>query len=170
MQRQNNVNAQPGMPQVAIIVAMTKGQVIGSGEDLPWNLPDDLQLFKRLTRGCTVIMGRKTYASIGRPLPERHNIVLSRTREELPGVQICESFIIGLTAAAQLGHPVFIIGGEDIYRKALPIATELHISWVKGEFIGDRFFPSLDFSEWTVYTEKDYPDFHYIHYRRRITE
>lgn len=163
------------MPEVAIIVAMTRGFVIGSGGSLPWHLPEELQLFKNLTMGCTVIMGRKTYATIGRPLQGRHNIVLShnialsQNQAEIPGVQVCGSFITGLTAAAKIGDPIFILGGEDVYRKALPIAAELHISWVKGDFKGDRFFPPLDFSEWDIHTEEDYPDFHYIHYHRRIT-
>jgi dihydrofolate reductase len=158
------------IPEVAIIVAMTSDLVIGSGGNLPWHLPEDLQHFKNLTMGCTVIMGRETYAAIGRPLQGRHNIVLSHTQAELPGVQLCRSFRTGLTAAAQLGHPIFILGGEDVYRKALPIAAELHISWVKGDFKGDRFFPPLDFSEWQALTEEDYPDFHYIYYRRCISE
>ena len=165
----------PHIPEVAIIVAMTRELVIGSGGSLPWDLPEELQLFKKLTMGCTVIMGRKTYATIGRPLQGRHNIVLSHNnilslnQKKTPGVQLCGSFITGLTAAAQLGQPIFILGGEDVYRKALPIAAELHISWVKGNFKGDRFFPPLDFSEWNIRTEENYPDFHYIHYRR-ITE
>jgi dihydrofolate reductase len=165
---------QPHIPEVAIVVAMTGDLVIGAGGRLPWHLPEDLQHFKNLTMGCTVIMGRKTYASIGRPLQGRHNIVLSRNmsqnQEELPGVQICESFITGLIAATQHGQPIFILGGEDVYRRALPIAAELHISWIKGDFKGDRFFPPLDFSEWNVLTEADYPDFHYVHYHRRTSE
>ena len=104
------------MPQVAIIVAMTKDRVIGTGNGLgnglPWHLPEDLQIFKHLTMGSAIIMGRKTHATIGRPLPGRHNIVLSRCQEELPGVQLCKSFAAGLTSAAQIGRPVFVIGGD----------------------------------------------------------
>ena len=160
----------PHVPEIAIIVAMTRAFVIGSGGSLPWHLPEELQLFQKMTMGCTVIMGRKTYATIGQPLQGRHNIVLSHNQKEIPGLQLCRSLITGLTAAAQVGDPIFILGGEDVYRKALPITTELHISWVKGDFKGDQFFPSLDFSEWNTCTEEDYPDFHYIHYRRRKTE
>ncbi|NOR49463.1 MAG: dihydrofolate reductase [Desulfuromonadales bacterium] len=158
------------IPEVAIIVAMTNDLVIGSGGSLPWHLPEELQLFKNLTMGCTVIMGRRTYTSIGQPLQGRHNIVLSHNQTELPGVQLCESFITGLIAATQHGQPIFILGGEDVYRRALPIAAELHISWIKGDFKGDRFFPPLDFSEWNTLTEKDYPDFQYIHYHRRTSD
>jgi len=154
---------------VAIIVAMTKDRVIGAGEALPWHLPEDLQLFKQLTMGCTIIVGRKTYASIGRPLPERHNIVLSRSQIELPDVQVCASFIAGLTTAAQLGHPVFVIGGEELYRKALPIASELHISWIKDAVPGDVYFPEFDLADWIACEEADHPGFHYTHYRRKIS-
>ena len=176
MLKKTDSKPQRRIPEVAIIVAMTRDFVIGSGGSLPWHLPEELQLFKSLTMGCTVIMGRKTYETIGRPLQGRHNIVLrhnialSQNQEETPGVQICGSFITGLTAAARIGDPIFIIGGEDVYRKALPIAAELHISWVKRDFKGDRFFPPLDFSEWSTCSEEDYPDFHYIYYRRRETE
>ncbi len=163
-------NVKLHIPEVAIIVAMSNDLVIGSGGSIPWHLPEELQLFKNLTMGCTVIMGHRTYTSIGQPLQGRHNIVLSHNQTELPGVQLCGSFITGLIAATQHGQPIFILGGENVYRRALPIAAELHISWVKGDFKGDRFFPPLDFSEWNILTEEDYPDFHYVHYRRRITE
>lgn len=170
MQRQNDISSQPRMPQVAIIAAMTGNLVIGSGNSLPWHLPEDLQLFKRLTMGSTIIMGRKTYTSIGRPLPGRHNIVLSRSRDELSGAQVCDSFIACLTAAAQLGRKVFVIGGEELYRKALPIASELHISWVKDtvpDVPGDVYFPELDLENWIVCESVDHPGFRYTRYQRK---
>lgn len=146
---------------------MTKDQVIGSGEDLPWHLPEDLQLFKQLTMGCTLLMGRKTYASIGRPLPGRNTIILSRSRDELPGVQVCDSFIAGLTAATQYSNQVFVIGGTELYRKALPIASELHISWIKDSVPGDVYFPEFDFTNWIVCEEVEHPGFCYKRYRRK---
>jgi dihydrofolate reductase len=155
------------MPQVAIVVAMTEDRVIGSGKDLPWHLPEDLQLFKRLTMDGTIIMGHKTHTSIGRPLPGRHNIVLSRCQAELPGVQVCKSFVAGLTSAAQLGRPVFVIGGEELYRKALPIASDLHISWVKEIVPGDVYFPGFDLADWDVCEDEDHQGFQYRHYKRR---
>jgi dihydrofolate reductase len=160
---------QAGPPQVAIIVAMTRDRVIGSGGRLPWHLPDDLQLFKRLTTGGTLIMGRKTHATIGRPLPRRHNIVLSRSRKELPGVQLCTSFRTALNDARQRQCPVFVIGGAELYRKALPIAEELHISWIKNDFSGDTHFPPFELCDWLCCEEKDFPGFHYARYRRKPT-
>ena len=146
---------------------MTREQVIGSGENLPWHLPDDLLIFKRLTMGCTLLMGRKTHTSIGRPLPGRHNIVLSRSLDKLSGVHVCGNFIEGLTTAAQFGRPVFVIGGEELYRKALPIATELHISWVKQTISGDVYFPEFELAEWEAKEEENYQEFQYVYYRRK---
>jgi dihydrofolate reductase len=167
MHRQRDTTSHPGIPKVAIIVAMTKDRVIGSGKDLPWHLPEDLQLFKSLTMGGTIIMGRKTHAAIGRPLPGRHNIVLSRSQEELPGVEFCKSFVAGLTSAAQFGRPVFVIGGAELYQRALPIASELHISWVNGTVSGDVYFPEFDLADWSIYEEKGHQGFHYRHYKRK---
>jgi dihydrofolate reductase len=167
MRQQTDSTSQPAIPPVAIIVAMTNDYVIGSGKGLPWHLPDDLQLFKHLTMGCTVIMGRKTYESIGHPLPGRQNIVLSRSLTDLSGVQICDNFMAGLTAATHLGRPLFVIGGEQLYRKALPIASEIHISWVKNKTPGNIHFPEFDLTKWTPCEEHDHPEFRYVRYRRK---
>lgn len=165
----DNLTERPDLPRLAIIVAMTMDRVIGAAGQLPWDLPDDLQLFKRLTAGGTIIMGRKTQASIGRPLPGRHNIVLSRTRQDLPGMQVCHDFMNGLTAAARCGKPVFVIGGRQVYSEALPFAEDLHISWIDGQFAGDVHFPALDLDEWVCSEAEDYPGFRYVHYRRKKT-
>jgi len=155
------------LPTVSLIAAMTEDRVIGQGNTLPWDLPEDLQIFKKLTVGNTVIMGRKTFDSIGKPLPERFNIVLSRELGQGPGVQICPNFSEGLISAAKHQKPIFIIGGAELYRKALPIASEMHISWIEQKVPGDVFFPDFDLSEWTVLQETNYPGFTYIHYRRK---
>lgn len=161
------MTSKPGIPKVAIIVAMTSERVIGSGDTLPWHLPEDLQLFKRLTMGHTIIMGRKTYQSIGRPLPGRHNIVLGQFQKAPPGIQVCSSFMAGLISAAKIGHQVFVIGGENLYRKALPIASELHVSWVKDSVSGDVYFPEFALTDWIACEEMDRSAFHYIRYRRK---
>jgi dihydrofolate reductase len=167
MQAQEQDTPQGSMPQLAIIVAMTRDRVIGSGGSLPWRLPGELKLFKRITMDGTVIMGRKTHASIGRPLPGRHNIVLSRTKRDLPGVQVCATFLAGLVAAAQFGRLIFIIGGAGLYRQALPLAEELHISWVEEDYEGDVYFPSFAHTSWVCCEEEDFPGFHYARYRRK---
>lgn len=154
------------MPRLAIVVAMTKDRVIGTDKGLPWHLPAELLLFKRLTMGGTVVMGYNTFKAIGHPLRGRHNIVLSRNHIELPDVQVCNSFIAGLQAAAQTARPVFVIGGAEVYRKALPLAAELHVSWIKGTYRGNHFFPGFDLSAWRICAEEPHPDFHYAHYLR----
>lgn len=166
MQQPNSIQHTKSLPAVSIIVAMTSERVIGTQQGLPWHLPEDLQLFKRKTLGKTVIMGRKTHQSIGRPLPGRHNIVLSRAAETLAGVQVCSSFIEGLTEAARHGQQLFVIGGAELYKKALPIASELHISWVEENLEGNVFFPAFDINAWMVLNVTEHSGFNHIHYQR----
>jgi dihydrofolate reductase len=146
---------------------MTVDRVIGANNDLPWTLPEDLQLFKALTLGNTVIMGHKTYATIGKPLQDRHNIVLSKHAPRLADAQVCSSLIEALAAAGKQGKPVFIIGGAEVYKKALPIVTEMHISWIKEKHQGDVFFPDFELDEWKILQKKTYSDFTYTLYRRK---
>lgn len=151
---------------ISIIVAMTRDRVIGSKGSLPWQLPDEMQLFKRLTMGSTVIMGRNTYASIGGPLPGRENIVVSRSLHELPGGRLCKDFREAMTVAGRIGRPVFVIGGGQLYREALPTASTLHVSWIKSKYSGDVYFPELLDDEWVVSETVEYPDFCYNKYLR----
>ncbi len=169
MQQPSSHQSTESLPAVSIIVAMTKERVIGSQQGLPWHLPEDLQLFKRKTLGKTVIMGRKTHQSIGRPLEGRHNIVLSRAPLNLTGVQVCSSFIESLAEAARYGQPIFVIGGAELYEKALPIASELHISWVEENRAGDIHFPPFDLDDWRVLSSSEYTGFNHIHYQRNST-
>jgi dihydrofolate reductase len=166
MQQPDRVQNSKNLPTVSIIVAMTKERVIGAQEGLPWHLPEELQLFKRETYGKTVIMGRKTHQSIGRPLPGRHNIVLSRTTVSLEGVQVCSSFIEALTLATSYRQPVFVIGGSELYEKALTIASELHISWIEEKTAGNTHFPSFNLDDWRVLSVTEYSGFKHIHYQR----
>lgn len=167
MQVSQKTSPPKDLPKLSIIVAMTNARVIGDQCGLPWHLPEDLQLFKRITMGKTVIMGRRTYQSIGQPLQGRHNIVLSRSPEQLSGIQVCTSFEEGLISAARYGESIFIIGGTELYRKALPIAAELHISWVYENLSGDVFFPALDLSKWIVCSESEYAGFKHVVYKRK---
>lgn len=156
------------IPAVAIIVAMTRDRLIGADDKLPWHLPEDLRLFRQITSGGTVIMGRATFEAIGRPLANRVNIVLSRSGLPLAGVEVCTGFLEALALAARHNRPVFVIGGRSVYQKALPIASEMHISWVNGPFSGNRFFPEFDLSDWTVLEEKGFQGFRYNRYRRTV--
>jgi dihydrofolate reductase len=153
-----------------IIVALADNGVIGRDNDLPWDLPEDRRLFRDLTLGHAVIMGRRTFESLnGRPLPQRHNIVVSRTLAPQAGIHICPDFDSALTTAQTLADKAFFIGGEQIYRQALGIADLMILSRVHGSFAGDTFFPEFDTNQWRMVSEKDYPGFRQQVLRRRET-
>jgi dihydrofolate reductase len=135
-------------PLVSLIVAMDRDRVIGAGGRLPWHIPEDLKRFRQLTLGHHVIMGRKTWQSIGRALPGRTNIVLTRQpgfRAE--GVQVVSSLEDALRLAAGDAE-VFVIGGGELYAQALPLADRLYITEVRGEFAGDTWFPEPPAGAW----------------------
>lgn len=155
-------------PVLAVIAAMDRHHLIGDHGHLPWHLPEDLRLFRTLTEGNTVIMGRNTFESLGRkPLAGRRNIVISSTLPASEDVKVCRSFAQALAEAWRLGGPVFVIGGRQVYQKALAIADQLHISWVEGDFSGDVYFPKIDFGNWQGMEERDFNGFRYVRYRRK---
>jgi len=153
-------------PELTIVVAMTKKQVIGHKGRLPWYIAEDLRLFKELTSGQTLIMGRQTFLSIGRPLPDRRNLVVSRSLPAMPGIEVCRSFADALRRAAADGKKVFAIGGAEVYRQALPLASSLVISWVRGDYTGDTYFPDFDLTAWSVETIEEYPEFSRVWYKK----
>ncbi|MFO7840886.1 MAG: dihydrofolate reductase [Fidelibacterota bacterium] len=154
-------------PAVIIIVAMTKQGVIGKGNALPWHLPEDLRHFKRETAGNTVIMGEKTYLSIGRPLPKRNNIVISPGLGSDDRITVCRDLDSALEKARLTGKKIFIIGGAYTYDKALPYADYLYISHVKKDYEGDVFFPKINFDDWIKESSEEYEDFIFTKYKRR---
>lgn len=132
------------MSRLIAIVAMTPERVIGREGDLPWHLPEDLAFFKRTTSGHPIVMGRKTYESIGRPLPKRRNIVLTRdTTWTAPGVEVIHS-PADLAELEGLDDKVFIIGGAEIYAAFLDRLDELLVSWVFEPHAGDTRFPLFE--------------------------
>lgn len=150
-----------------IVAAMTADRVIGRKERLPWDIPADLALFRRLTMGHCLVMGRKTYESIGRPLPGRTNIVVSGTMDPVPGVIVCRDFAGAVQRSLQQGCKVFFIGGREIYRQALAVAGRMYISWVKENYEGDCRFPPFRQSAWVIEEERDFGAFRRVVYRRR---
>lgn len=127
------------------MVAADRNGVIGVDGQLPWHLPDDLRHFRSVTDGGVVIMGRLTYDSIGRPLPNRTNIVLSRTQRNIEGVQVAASLAEAMELAAATGaNAVFVIGGGQLYREAMGVADVVHLTRVDAEVHGDTTFPPLD--------------------------
>lgn len=126
------------------VAAMAENRVIGRGGELPWHLPGDLKFFKNLTSGGTVLMGRKTYESIGRPLPKRRNLVLTRSMATVPeGVEVFPS-LRDLGAAIAADEKVFVIGGAEIYRLTMDLWTEVYLTRVKREVEGDTFLPEFE--------------------------
>jgi dihydrofolate reductase len=143
--------------RVTLIAAVGENGVIGQGNALPWHLPADLQRFKRLTTGHTIVMGRKTWESIGQPLPRRRSIVISRTPDFQPaGVTVVPSLVQALEIARDASE-VFVIGGSRVFEAALPLTDRLELTRVHGNPPGDVFFPQLDFSEWTLVAEEKHP-------------
>lgn len=128
---------------ISIIAAMASNGVIGRDGGLPWNLPEDLRRFRELTTGHTIIMGRKTYESIGRPLPGRRNIVVTRQpRFSAQGVLTAGSLQAALALTAG-ENEVFICGGGEIYRQALPLADRIYLTFLDSPWPGDTFFPEI---------------------------
>ena len=127
---------------------MAKNRVIGRDNDLPWRMPADLRYFKRTTLGHHIIMGRKNYESIGRPLPQRHNIVISRNPDfTAPGCQVVNSLEAALSAASS-DKEIFIIGGASLYAQSLPQAERLYLTLIDAEIQGDTYFPEIDWASW----------------------
>lgn len=145
------------MTRVSIIVATDDRGGIGRDGRLPWRLPEDLQRFKRITMGKPVVMGRRTRESIGRPLPGRHNIVISRQPGlAAPGATVAVSLEDALRAAGDVPE-VCVIGGAEIYRLALPLAQEIHLTRVHALVAADTFFPAIDPAEWEEIGREDHP-------------
>jgi len=136
------------VPSVSIIVATDERGAIGREGQLPWRLPEDLRRFKALTLGKPVVMGRKTWDSIGRPLPGRLNLVVTRQAGlQLPGATVVGSLDEALSTAGDVPE-VCIIGGAEIYRLALPLADTLHVTRVHALVDADTYFPALDLQQW----------------------
>ena len=126
---------------------MDRNRVIGAGNKMPWHLPDDLKRFRAITSGYPVVMGRKTFESIGRPLPKRRNVVITRQPGYVaPGCDVVGSLTDGLEL---VGKGAFVIGGGEIYAQALPLAERLYLTYVETEVAsGDTRFPEVDPAEW----------------------
>lgn len=160
----------PAIMPITLIVAMDAARGIGIDNRLPWHLPQDLAHFKRTTSGHTIIMGRKTFDSIGRPLPNRRNIVVTRNPDwHASGVESVTSLADALQLTAS--EDAFVIGGAQIYIQALPLAQRLIITEIAKQFACDAFFPPLITSEWqeTAREPQHGPEFDYafVEYQRR---
>lgn len=144
--------------KISLIAAVDENFLIGAKNKLPWYLPADLKHFKKLTTGHHIIMGRKTHDSIGKPLPERVNIVITRNKDyKSEGSIIINTIDEALRFAEKAGEQeVFVIGGEQIFSIALPLADRLYLTKIHNKFKGDIYFPSVDLKEWQLVSEEKY--------------
>ena len=163
----------PSVP-VAIVAALARNRAIGRGNAMPWRLPEDLKRFRRLTMGHAVIMGRKTFESIGSPLIGRNNIVITRSRDWSASGCVAAHSLESALAAVRKGEEAFVIGGAQIYALALPLARRLHMTEIERDFDGDAFFPEFDRSRWREVSRERHAsggpeefDYAFVEYERR---
>ena len=162
---------------ITLIAALSKNGVIGVNNDLPWYIPEDLKRFKQLTLGKPIIMGRKTLESIGKPLKNRENIVVTRNRDyQFEGVHVLHSYKKALELAKSFEPDDIIIGGgAEIYRQSLEGATRMHLTYVDIELEGDTYFPKYDKDLWeetersSHYSDKAGLHFDYVTLERTLT-
>jgi dihydrofolate reductase len=136
--------------KISLIVAMASNRVIGNNNLMPWHLSADLKKFKKITMGSPILMGRKTYESIGRPLPGRTNIIISRNPEyQQDGCLVFNDIETAIKKGCESAGEIFVIGGSDLYEAILPIADALYLTIINREFQGDTFFPDIDLNDWS---------------------
>ncbi len=141
---------------ISLIAGMARGRVIGVENTLPWHLPDDMKHFKQTTLGKPVIVGRKTFESIGKPLPGRKNIIVTRDKHfQQAGCDIANSLEQAIQLAGDVPE-IMIIGGAEIYRLALPLATKMYLTFIDITINGDAFFPEWNNAEWQETTRQDF--------------
>lgn len=151
---------------IYIIVAMTEEGIIGKEGKLPWKIPEEMGVFRALTMGNTVVMGRTTFESIGMPLAGRNNIVVSTTLPSLEGLHLARNLEEALQLGRTMGRDIFVMGGAELYGKAVAIADCLYVSWIHERYEGDVRFPTLDWSVWHLEQEERFAAFTLCRYSR----
>ena len=170
-------NSYPGTgmkPRISILVAMASNRIIGANNTLPWHLPADLKHFKALTMGHHIVMGRKTYESIGKPLPGRTSVVVTRNADYAPPGVVVANSLEGAISACENDAEIFVIGGAEIFSQALEFADTLYMTEIKRDVAGDVSFPEFDKKEWQEisrelhHQETPEPlEYHFVEYRRK---
>ncbi|GAB2589225.1 dihydrofolate reductase [Spirosoma areae] len=166
--------------KLSLIAAVAENGVIGRQNDLPWHLPDDFAFFKRKTNHHPIIMGRKSLVSLGKPLPNRTNIVITRNRDfAAEGVTVVHTLDEALAVAKKADRQtdeIFVIGGAEIYKMALPVATTLYLTEIHQAYEGDAYFPAFDKSQWQEVSRRPHPTderhavaFDFVEYERKIS-
>ncbi len=145
--------------KISLIVAMATNRAIGLDNKMPWHLSADLKKFKAITMGSPIVMGRKTYESIGRPLPGRSNIIISRNLDyQQTDCLVFNDIKTAIAASSKDAEEIFIIGGAELYKATLPLADNLYLTLINQEFTGDTFFPEIDFKAWSEVSREDISD------------
>lgn len=145
--------------KITLVAAIASNNVIGKENSLPWNIPEDLKRFKQMTSGHTILMGRKTFDSIGRPLPNRQNIVMTKDENfEKEGIKVINDFGEALELIKESNEDVFVIGGSKIYELFEPVANSLAITRILKDFEGDAFFPDINWDLWQIEKEENFFD------------
>lgn len=153
--------------RTVIVAAVARNGVIGIDGRLPWRIPEDLARFKRITMGGALVMGRATFESIGRPLPGRTNIVLTRNEEwSHEGVEVAGSLDAALEIARARGEDTFVVGGSEVYQTALDATDRLELTEVDAAPEGDTWFPSVDWSKWQETARETHDGFSFVTYER----
>lgn len=173
MSSEHNNRQEGSKPRISIISALARNRTIGINNTLPWRLSDDLKYFKALTLGHHILMGRKTWESIGRPLPGRTTVIISRSDYPAPeGVKIAHSLQEAIDACG-LDEEIFFVGGAELYAQALPLADRLYLTEIQAEVVGDAWFPEYDRSQWREvsrdrrHDEASGLDYHFVVYDRQ---
>ena len=163
----------PNKPRISIISALAKNRTIGINNTLPWRLPEDLKYFKALTLGHHILMGRKTYESIGKPLPGRTTVIITRGNFPAPeGVKIAHSLQEAIDVCGT-DEEIFFVGGADLYGQALPLADRLYLTEIQAEVEGDAWFPDYDRAHWRElsrdkrHDEASGLEYHFVVYDRQ---
>lgn len=155
--------------EIALIAAMTTQGVIGYQNKLPWHFPEELKYFKKITLGKPIIMGRKTFESMGkRPLPGRKNIILTQSQNYMADNCIVVDSVKRALEMASEAEEIMIIGGANVYQQFLPLASRLYITFIHQEYAGDAYFPKVDWDEWEIVSEDPKDDYTIKVFKKRV--
>jgi dihydrofolate reductase len=150
-----------------IIGALTRDRVIGSGDGMPWDVPEEYEHFLRIVEGQTIVIGRRSFEIFGASLTSAHNVVVSRSGRQIPGAVVVPTIDDALREAEALGRTVFCAGGASVYAATVPRADAMYLSYIEGQYTGDAYFPEFDEQrDWTVERRERHSRFEFVVYRR----
>jgi len=157
---------------LSLMAAMAQNRVIGHGLKLPWHIPADLKRFKAITLNHVCIMGRKTFDSIEKPLPHRTNVVISKTKSEIPGTLVFQTIDEALEKYENTEEEIFILGGGEIFEQTWRRADRIYLTLIHQDIVGDIFFPEVDYSQFQITLRENHDNpvpFTFINYERKVT-